>query len=53
MASAPLRAVTEKRALVLAEIYLPGDRWRLRAVGHGYPTDPARLARDYGVEVEE
>ncbi|MFF7941768.1 TerD family protein [Nocardia gamkensis] len=50
---ATLDAATEERTLVLAEIYLRGDVWRLRAVGQGYPTDLATLARHYGVDVAE
>ncbi|WP_245673163.1 TerD family protein [Nocardia lijiangensis] len=36
----------------MAEVYLRGDTWRLRAVDQGYATDLAALARGYGVEVE-
>lgn len=50
---ATLDAATEERTLVLAEMYLRGDVWRLRAVGQGYPTDLATLARHYGVDVSE
>lgn len=39
--------------LLLAEIYLRGDIWRLRAVGQGFTTDLATLARSYGVDVED
>ncbi|WP_245547984.1 TerD family protein [Nocardia pneumoniae] len=53
VARATLDAATEERTLLLAEIYLRGDVWRLRAVGQGYPTDLAALARRYGVEVQE
>ncbi|WP_327115517.1 TerD family protein [Nocardia sp. NBC_01730] len=53
VARATLDAATEERTLVLAEIYLRGDVWRLRAVGQGHPTDLATLALGYGVEVEE
>ncbi|WP_433664254.1 TerD family protein [Nocardia sp. CA-128927] len=48
-----LDAATEERTLLLAEIYLRGDVWRLRAVGQGYTTDLATLARGYGVDVDE
>ncbi|MFD6463895.1 TerD family protein, partial [Streptomyces roseolus] len=53
VARATLDAATEERTLVLAEIYLRGDVWRLRAVGQGYPTDLAALACAYGVDVDE
>lgn len=53
VARATLDAATEERTLLLAEIYLRGDVWRLRAVGQGYPTGLAVLARRYGVDVEE
>ncbi|MFI9507794.1 TerD family protein [Nocardia sp. NPDC052566] len=51
LARSTLDAATEERTLLLAEIYLRGDVWRLRAVGQGYPTDLACLARGYGVDV--
>ncbi|MFG3619893.1 TerD family protein [Nocardia sp. NPDC047654] len=50
---ATLDAAAEERTLVLAEMYLRGDVWRLRAVGQAYPTDLATLARHYGVDVAE
>ncbi|MGK8524167.1 TerD family protein [Nocardia asteroides] len=53
VARATLDAATEERTLVLAEVYLRGDVWRLRAVGQGYPADLAALARRYGVDVAE
>ncbi|MFI9637823.1 TerD family protein [Nocardia sp. NPDC051929] len=53
VARATMDAATEERTLVLAEVYLRGDVWRLRAVGQGYPTDLAVLARRYGVDVAE
>ncbi|MEV6427220.1 TerD family protein [Nocardia sp. NPDC051463] len=53
VARATLDAATEERTLVLAEIYLRGDIWRLRAIGQGYPTDLAALACAYGVNVDE
>ncbi|MEV2222370.1 exonuclease domain-containing protein [Nocardia vinacea] len=51
VARATLDAATEERTLLLAEIYLRGEVWRLRAVGQGYVTDLAALARGYGVDV--
>ncbi|MCP2318705.1 DNA polymerase-3 subunit epsilon [Nocardia amikacinitolerans] len=53
MARATLDAATEERTLLLAEVYLRGDNWRLRAIGQGYATGLAALARSYGVEVDE
>ncbi|MEU6832659.1 TerD family protein [Nocardia beijingensis] len=53
VARATLDAATEERTLVVAEVYLRGDIWRLRAVGQGYPTELAALARRYGVDVVE
>ncbi|WP_431949391.1 TerD family protein [Nocardia lijiangensis] len=51
-ARATLDAATEERTLLLAEVYLRGDIWRLRAVGQGYTADLAALARGYGLEVD-
>ncbi|UGT61422.1 exonuclease domain-containing protein [Nocardia asteroides] len=50
-AQATLDAATEERTLLLAEVYRRGERWRLRAVGQGYPTGLAELAAGYGVEL--
>lgn len=50
---ATLDAATEERTLLLGEIYQRGDDWRLRAVGQGYASDLAALARRYGVEVDD
>lgn len=52
-ARATMDAATEERTLVIAEIYLRNENWRLRAVGQGYPTDLAALACVYGVSVGE
>ncbi|UGT55653.1 TerD family protein [Nocardia asteroides] len=49
---ATLDAATVERTLVLAELYLRGDTWRIRAVGQGYEDGLAELARRYGVEVD-
>ncbi|MFJ9349908.1 CAP domain-containing protein [Streptomyces sp. NPDC101237] len=49
---APPRPQTET-LLVLAEIYLRGAAWKLRAVGQGYADGLAGLARDFGVDVVE
>lgn len=45
-------AATVERTLLLAELYLRGETWRFRAIGQGYESDLAALARGYGVEVE-
>lgn len=52
-ARATLDAATEERTLLLAELYPRDEDWRLRAVGQGYPTGLAALARHYGVEVDD
>ncbi|MFD6221874.1 TerD family protein [Nocardia asteroides] len=49
---ATLDAATVERTLLLAELYLRGEAWRVRAVGQGYEFGLAELARRYGVEVE-
>ncbi|WP_433205934.1 exonuclease domain-containing protein [Nocardia sp. CA-107356] len=53
VARSALDAATEERTLLLAEVYLRGASWRLRAVGQGYPTELATLARGYGVDVAD
>jgi DNA polymerase-3 subunit epsilon len=53
VARSVLDAATEERTLLLAEVYLRADVWRLRAVGQGYTTDLAELVRSYGVDVED
>lgn len=52
-ATATLDAATDERTLLLAEIYRRDSTWRLRAVGQGYPTGLADLARGYGVDVAD
>ncbi|MGW5317634.1 exonuclease domain-containing protein [Nocardia thailandica] len=49
---ATLDAATAERTLILCEMYLRGQTWRLRAVGQGYETGLAELARRYGVAVD-
>ncbi|MFC4373240.1 exonuclease domain-containing protein [Nocardia halotolerans] len=46
-----LDAATVERTLLLAELYLRGEDWRLRVVGQGYETDLGALASGYGVGV--
>ncbi|MFC8047845.1 TerD family protein [Nocardia sp. NPDC057353] len=50
-AQATLDAATEERTLLLAVVYRRGERWRLRAIGQGYPTGLAELATGYGVQL--
>ena len=40
-------------ALVLCEVYLRGDAWKLRAVGQGYASGLAGVAVDFGIEVDD
>ncbi|MEV6061345.1 DEDDh family exonuclease [Nocardia asteroides] len=49
---ATLDAATVERTLLLAELYLRGETWRVRAVGQGYEFGLAELALRYGVDVE-
>lgn len=43
-------AATET-AMVFVEVYRNGPEWKLRAIGQGYATGLAGVARDYGVNV--
>lgn len=43
-------AATET-AMVFVEVYRAGAEWKLRAVGQGYSTGLAGVARDFGVNV--
>ena len=45
--------LTTETALVLGEIYRRGGTWKFRAVGQGYDTGLAGIARDFGVDLEE
>ncbi|GAB4582545.1 TerD family protein [Nocardia sp. IFM 10818] len=53
MATSTLDAATRERTLLLAELYLRNDAWRLRPVGQGYTTGLAALAQNYGVDIED
>ncbi|SHF52960.1 Stress response protein SCP2 [Jatrophihabitans endophyticus] len=44
---------TEETAFVCAEIYRRGDTWKFRAVGQGYASGLAGLARDFGISTAE
>jgi tellurium resistance protein TerD len=39
-------------AMVFGEIYRRGGEWKFRAVGQGYASGLAGIARDYGVNIE-
>lgn len=52
-ARSTLDAATEERTMLLAEIYLRGDIWRLRPIGQGYTFGLDTLARRYGVQVDD
>jgi tellurium resistance protein TerD len=38
-------------AMVFGELYRSGAEWKFRAIGQGYSTGLAGIARDYGVPV--
>jgi tellurium resistance protein TerD len=38
-------------AMIFGEVYRNGSEWKFRAVGQGYSTGLAGIARDYGVNV--
>ena len=38
-------------AMVFGELYRSGTEWKFRAVGQGYSSGLAGIARDYGVNV--
>lgn len=52
IATATLDAATTERTMLLATVYRRGDIWRLRAIGQGYDTDLAHLARSFGVAID-
>ncbi|WP_280227638.1 exonuclease domain-containing protein [Nocardia farcinica] len=52
IARTTLDAATTERTLLLLEVYLRGEAWRLRSVGQGYDTGLAALATRFGVDVE-
>ncbi|MBE7189929.1 MAG: TerD family protein [Jatrophihabitans endophyticus] len=41
----------DETAFLAAEIYRRGGQWKFRAVGQGYSTGLAGLARDFGIDV--
>ncbi|MDP9116285.1 MAG: TerD family protein [Actinomycetota bacterium] len=42
---------SNETAMIFGEVYRSGDEWKFRAVGQGYSTGLAGIARDYGVNV--
>ncbi|MFF3740724.1 TerD family protein [Streptomyces sp. NPDC002566] len=40
-------------AFIFGELYRRGDEWKFRAVGQGYDTGLAGLAKDFGVDIED
>ncbi|MFE9257553.1 TerD family protein [Streptomyces sp. NPDC006879] len=40
-------------AIIFGELYRRGGEWKFRAVGQGYDTGLAGLARDFGVDIED
>ncbi len=40
-------------AMVFAEVYRRGEEWKVRAVGQGYASGLAGMARDVGVSIDE
>lgn len=51
VATSTLDAGTTEQTMLLAEIYLRGEQWRVRAVGQGHDYGLAALATSYGVDV--
>jgi tellurium resistance protein TerD len=42
---------SRETAMVFGELYLHGSDWKFRAVGQGYASGLAGIARDYGVSI--
>ncbi len=38
-------------AMVFGELYRHGNEWKFRAIGQGYASGLAGIARDYGVSI--
>lgn len=51
--TATLDAGTTEQTMVLLELYLRRDTWRVRVVGQGYDDGLAELATRHGVEVDD
>ena len=48
-----LTGLSTETALLLGEVYRRGDEWKVRAVGQGWSSGLAGLARDFGVTVAD
>lgn len=44
---------TTEAALVVGELYRRGEQWKFRAIGQGYDSGLAGVARDFGITVDE
>ena len=53
LAACTAGSATTETALVLGEVYRHAGGWKVRAVGQGWDSGLAGLARDYGVSVED
>jgi len=42
---------SNETAMIFGEVYRNGAEWKFRAVGQGYSTGLAGIARDFGVNV--
>ena len=42
---------SNETAMIFGEVYRNGNEWKFRAVGQGYSTGLAGIARDFGVNV--
>lgn len=42
---------SNETAMIFGELYRANDEWKFRAVGQGYATGLAGIARDYGVNI--
>jgi stress response protein SCP2 len=45
--------LASETALIFAEIYRRGGAWKVRAVGQGYDTGLAGIAREFGVDLDD
>lgn len=53
VASYPVEARGTETVLVLGELYRRAGTWKLRAIGQGYDSGLAGLAKDYGVSIAD
>ena len=42
---------SSETAMVFGELYRRGTEWKFRAIGQGYASGLAGIARDYGVSI--